>query len=116
MLSNLFVNLYVDFRLELPDIYEVRYGKLRVVEKMMESARKLQIFCKFIVKPLIPVKCRAVLLVGKSLFVDQAFPSVKQTAAIRIYHPPVVVCQKNPILYQLYFGIVYVKHLTMIFQ
>lgn len=30
----MFVNLYVDFRLERPDIYEVRYGKLRVVKKI----------------------------------------------------------------------------------
>ena len=30
----MFVNLYVDFRLEHPDIYEVRYGKLRVVKKI----------------------------------------------------------------------------------
>ena len=56
----MFVNLYVDFCLERPDIYEVRYGKPRVVKKMVERAGKMQIFSKFPVKSLIPVRRRTI--------------------------------------------------------
>ena len=55
VISDLFIDFNVDFRLELPHIDKICDGEVHVVEEIVECTDKMQILCQFPVKPLVPV-------------------------------------------------------------